>query len=211
MGAVRWLCQPHAGLVVGFILAELPLNSREIFALGQACKLKSSASTVFSFANHVGYTWQYQCLCLSFLSCSICCVLPQCAFVEKAAEAFPSHLGRGVSPRAGPLLPVGGTSPTCCLLQHLPCCQWHWNRIIVQKHPTFIHPHGGVFCFSFAVEFQLQKPKVSWLSYLLLSSYSYLEFLLGFFFDSLYSGITSSWCRTWVYSSTKTVLMTMWK
>lgn len=31
MGAVRWLCQTPVGQVLVFILAELPLNSREIF------------------------------------------------------------------------------------------------------------------------------------------------------------------------------------
>lgn len=42
---------------------------------------------------------------------SLGCVLPQCVFVEKSAKVFPGHLGRGVSPGAGPSLPSSGTPP----------------------------------------------------------------------------------------------------
>lgn len=137
------------------------------------------------FANHVGYMWLYRCLCLSLLS-SLGCVLPLCAFVEKAAKVFPSHLGRARShvPSTWHI----SRSHRHCLRHRLPRCRWHWTRIIIRKRPKFSHTHGRVCCFfffllydlSFQQEIVLQKIKATCL-FNLLSSHSYLVFLLGFF------------------------------
>ena len=123
------------------------------------------------------------------LLCSLGCVLPQCAFVKKAAKVFPSHLGRGVSPGAGPAFPEGGTSPAAAGAACASICLAAGGAepASSSKHIQSSHTHmaecSALFLllnFSFEQEIALQKIKAACL-FCLLSSHSCLAFPLRIF------------------------------
>lgn len=172
----------------------------------QLCRLKSSACLALTLQTS-------QATCGHVLSPRLLlllgCILPQCELI-KSAQLFPSLFGRCVSPSAGPAFPAAAH---LCSKQHCLCLAAHGTEpSSSQPNTSKLHTHPGqslLLCFG--IEFQPggrsgaseNKVHLPFLSH----SHSYLMFPL-WFSSSSYPGITSSWCRTWIHLSTKTISMT---